>query len=66
MAVRETQVAIETVVSPTSGRVRVTQAVVESVVMSTSARVRVTQLAVETVCYIGTAKRPSPAVCVIS
>lgn len=64
--VRETQVAIETILSPSTGKVRETQVAIETILMNTGGRVRVTQLTVETIAYrtpVGTARQPN--VCVI-
>jgi hypothetical protein len=51
MADRVTQVAIESVAMPTSGKVRMTQVAIETVYMNTGGRVRVTQFAIETLGY---------------
>jgi len=64
--VRQTQVVIETVDSPSSGKVRATQVAVETVLMNQDGKVRMTQVVIETIGYYNpAAARRRANVCVI-
>jgi hypothetical protein len=67
MAVRETDLVVESVIQPATGKVRVTDLVAESIIQPTSGKVRVTLLLVETICYrvVGGSATRQPNVCVI-
>lgn len=51
MAIRETQVAVETLISSSTGAIRETQVAVETLISSSTGAIRVTQLAIETLRY---------------
>lgn len=69
MAVRITQIPVETVVAPSSGQVRVSQETVETIIYPATGRVRMTLMAVETISYYnaaGVAALRQPNLCIIS
>jgi hypothetical protein len=53
MAVRITQIPVETSIAPTDGKVRITQIATETSIAPTDGAVRITQIAIETsIAYI--------------
>jgi len=48
MAVRVTQIPVETSIAPTDGKIRVTQIAIETSIKPTDGHIRVTQIAIET------------------